>query len=143
VTSVEWKEQRKHNEKNHRHCPLAKLFAHCFPASAQKIIMVPGTFFYAPRGDEVFTDRSPFGSRVEFLYTGDTCVKRNWEKHGEENPNIEIRNPKQIQMIKKLQCSKRGGSGSDFGVLEFSRFWIYLVVSLFWISIFGFRVLFQ
>jgi len=51
----------------------------------------------------------------------------------------EYRNPKQIQMIKKLLCSKREGSDSE--VLEFFRFWIYLAVSLFRISSFEFWVL--
>ena len=32
--------------------------------------MVPRTFF-TPCEDEIFTDGSPFGSRGEFLYTGD------------------------------------------------------------------------
>jgi hypothetical protein len=56
-------------------------------------------------------------------------IERNTE---EDSPNIEIRNPKQIQMIKKLQCSKWGGS--NLGVWKFSDFgFIWLLVC------FGFR----
>jgi hypothetical protein len=36
--------------------------------------MIPGTFFTPGEGDEDFADGSPFGSRGEFLYTGDAYV---------------------------------------------------------------------
>ena len=59
---------------------------------------------------------------------------RFWETQKKENPNIEIRNPKQIQMIEKLQCFKLNGNDPDILVLDFPDLkFIYL-----WVC-FGFR----
>jgi hypothetical protein len=51
----------------------------------------------------------------------------------------EIRNPKQIQMIKNQKIPNQV---LRITVLDFLGFWVYLALSLFRISIFGFRILF-